>query len=218
VKEWLQLLLETRHLGAGTILLDLDPLEPTPELAAGDDGGPHPLGGLVRLLLALPQELPGAIHAFGRVGLGEVPAFVAHLRRHLQDFRLKPPEVGMPAEILEAFTHAVELALQSEAAVPVGGMRRLVGLRHVPHRHLEGSVRILETHHPVVHRHEEAESGKEQRQAELNGNASVDRGVAEADIEPEPREKADRCGEAPDSAGKRKGQDGYQCRALHDDL
>ena len=80
----------------------------------------------------------------------------------------------MAPEMLEALAHAVELALQPEAAVPVGGMRRLVGLRDVPHRDPEASVRVLETHHPIVHRDEEAEPEKEQRQGELHGKPGVE--------------------------------------------
>ena len=122
----------------------------------------------------LDSELPGALHALGRVNLAKLPALVAHLRRHLQDLRLQLAQVGMAPEMLEALAHAVELALQAEAAVPVGGMRRLVGLRDVPHRDPEASVRVLETHHPIVHRDEEAEAEKEQRQGELNGKPGVE--------------------------------------------
>ena len=81
----------------------------------------------------------------------------------------------MAAEMLEALAHAVELALQAEAAVPVGGMRRLVGLRDVPHRDPESSMRVLETHDPIVHGDKEAEAEKEQRQGELHGKPGVGR-------------------------------------------
>ena len=162
-------------------------------------------GHLVRFLLALPQKLPRALHAFGRVDLAELPAFVAHLRSHLEELRLQRAEIRMAPKMLEALAHAVELALQAEAAVSVGGMRRLVGLRDVPHRDPEASMRVLQTHHPIVHRDKEAEAEKEQRQGELDGRPGVGRDTAQADIEPEPGGEADCSGEAPDRHRQRQG-------------
>ena len=114
-----------------------------------------------------------ALHPFGRVDLAKLPAFVAHLRGDLEELRLQPAEIGMAPKMLEALAHAVELALQAEAAIAVGSMCRLVGLRDVPHRDPEASVRGLETHHPIVHRDKEAKAEKEQRQAELYGRPGV---------------------------------------------
>ena len=79
-------------------------------------------------------------------------------------------------------------------------------------------MRVLETHHPIVHRDKEAKAEKEQRQGELNGRPGVGRDTAQANIEPEPRGEADCRGEAPDGTGNGKGQDGHERHALHDDL
>ena len=132
--------------------------------------------------------------------------------------RLQLAQVWVAPKMLDPLAHAVEFTLQAEAAVSVGGMRHLIGLRDVPHRDPEGPMRVLETHHPIVHGDEEAEAEKEQREGELDGKPSVDRGATQADIEPEPGGESDcRC-EAPDGPGNGKGQDGPERRALHDDL
>jgi hypothetical protein len=121
-------------------------------------------------------------------------------------------------KMLEALAHAIELALQVEAAVPVGGMRGLVGLRNVPHCDAEGAMRVLETQHPIVHRDKEAEAEEEERQGELNGKPSVNGNAAQANIEAEPRGEADRRGEARDDTRNGKGKGRNEHRALHDDL
>jgi hypothetical protein len=82
MEQWPQLLPETSELGAGTFLVDFDPLEPALDFAAGRGCRPHALGHLVRFFLALPQELLSTLDAFGRVRLSKLPALVAHLRRH----------------------------------------------------------------------------------------------------------------------------------------
>jgi hypothetical protein len=111
---------------------------------------------LLRLLLALAEELPGPLHAIYRVEGGELAAFVAHLGCELKDLRLQVRQIRVIAEVEQSVPHTVELALQLEEAFTIGCVSHLIGPCDIPHRDPELAMRVLQLHHAPVHRDEEA--------------------------------------------------------------
>lgn len=91
------------------------------------------------------------------MGLGEIAAFVAHLRRHLEDLGLEMSKIRVLAQIGEPVAHAAKLAEDFEGILAVGSVSSPIGTRDVPHRHLDLAVRALELQHPCIGRQEEAQ-------------------------------------------------------------
>ena len=212
-----QLLLQPRDLRPRDVLVVLHPRKPEFEVSDGGvrrlDALPHPLG----FLLALPEEVPGPVDPLGRIDLRQVAALVAHLGGDLEDLRLEPREIRMGPDMLKPFADAVELALQFEHAIPVGGMRDLVGKRHVPHRGPEDAVRILQSKHPVVHRQEEAQPEEKKRHGQLDRDPGIYGAVSsKSDGKFKPRRNAGNCGDAPQAPGNGQAKKAGLSQSLND--